>query len=81
MPAIVLIMWRRAIAESLLTKLDTGSLIRLCYEPDYTKADKCVKKTGTTEPNLENTAKYAEVFERYKEIHDALAPIYRKFGM
>jgi len=46
MSAIVLIMWRRAIAESLLNKLDTGPVVRLCYEPDYTQANACVKKNN-----------------------------------
>jgi len=46
MSAVVLIMWRRAIAESLLNKLDTGPYIRLCYEPDYTKADICVRQNN-----------------------------------
>ena len=46
MSAIVLIMWRRAIAESLLTKLNTGTVVRLCYEPDYSQAGKCVKENN-----------------------------------
>ncbi len=37
---------------------------------------KCVKFTSETEPNSENTEKYRKVFEEYKKIHDALAPIY-----
>ena len=46
MSAIVLIMWRRAIAESLLFKLNTESFLKLCYEPDYTQADNCVKENN-----------------------------------
>ncbi len=38
--------------------------------------NKCVKFKDVTEPNLENTAKYAELFETYKQVHDALAPVY-----
>lgn len=38
----------------------------------------CVKVKDITEPNLENTKKYAELFKEYKEIHDALAPIYQR---
>jgi xylulokinase len=38
--------------------------------------EKCVKETDITYPNPENTPKYREVFEIYKKIHDALAPIY-----
>ena len=37
---------------------------------------KVVKETDITYPNPENTPKYREVFEIYKKIHDALAPIY-----
>ena len=36
----------------------------------------CVKPDSVTEPNSENTEKYHKVFEEYKKIHDALAPIY-----
>ena len=39
---------------------------------------KCVKKVATITPNPENTAKYAKLFQTYKQIHDALAPIYRE---
>lgn len=39
-------------------------------------AQKCVKKKQVTRPNSENTEKYREIFEQYKQIHDALAPIY-----
>ena len=39
---------------------------------------KCVKEKEITEPNPANTEKYAEVFEVYNKIHDALAPIYRE---
>ena len=39
-------------------------------------AQKCVKREDITTPNQENTEKYRRVFEEYKKIHDALAPIY-----
>lgn len=39
-------------------------------------AEKCVKFKSVTVPNPENTEKYLKVFEEYKKIHDALAPIY-----
>ena len=39
---------------------------------------KCVKEVDITYPNPENTPKYREVFEVYKKIHDALAPIYQE---
>ncbi len=41
-------------------------------------AKKCVKHKRTVTPNLENTARYAKIFEDYKRIVDALAPIYRE---
>lgn len=37
---------------------------------------KCVRKRDITYPNPENTAKYQTLFEHYKKVHDALAPIY-----
>ncbi len=39
---------------------------------------KCVKEKDITYPNPENTAKYHKIFEIYKKIHDALAPIYQE---
>ena len=39
-------------------------------------AEKCVKQSDVTLPDSENTQKYRAVFETYKKIHDALAPIY-----
>ena len=39
---------------------------------------KCVKEVDITYPTPENTAKYHKVFETYKKIHDALAPIYNE---
>ena len=38
----------------------------------------CIKEVSVIEPDLENTKKYRKVFEEYKAIHDALAPIYQK---
>ena len=40
--------------------------------------EKCVKEKTITYPNLENTEKYKALFMKYKEVHDALAPIYRR---
>ncbi len=37
---------------------------------------RCNKFISRTEPNSENTKLYADIFKRYKKIHDALAPIY-----
>lgn len=36
----------------------------------------CIKKTGVTMPDPENTKRYRAIFAEYKKIHDALAPIY-----
>ena len=38
--------------------------------------EKCFKPKSITVPDPENTEKYRKVFEEYKKIHDALAPIY-----
>ncbi len=40
-------------------------------------AEKCVKVRYVTKPIPENTEKYRKLFEEYKKIHDALAPIYK----
>ena len=37
----------------------------------------CSKVVSTTVPNSENTKKYAEIFKKYKRIHDALEDVYR----
>ncbi len=37
----------------------------------------CVKEKEWTEPNFDNTPLYRRGYETYKQIHDALAPIYR----
>ena len=38
--------------------------------------EKCTEVKSFTEPNPENSPKYEKLFERYKAVHDALAPIY-----
>ena len=38
----------------------------------------CVREQDVITPNLENTEKYREIFNDYKKIHDALAPIYKE---
>lgn len=38
--------------------------------------EKCLKIARRIEPDAEIAAKYAKLFERYRSIHDALAPIY-----
>ena len=39
---------------------------------------KCVIEKDVTYPDINKTAQYRKVFERYKKIHDALAPIYQE---
>jgi len=39
---------------------------------------KCVRETDTTYPNPENTKAYQKIFQQYKKIHDALAPVYQE---
>lgn len=41
-------------------------------------ADQCVKLKEVIEPNMTNHQKYEKLFALYKEIHDGLAPVYRK---
>lgn len=48
------------------------------FKDAKTAAEICVKQKDITYPNPENTAKYRKVFEDYKKIHDALAPIYQE---
>ena len=48
------------------------------FENAQDAVDKCVKKKDTVYPNPENTEKYRALYKSYKEIHDALAPIYNK---
>ncbi len=43
--------------------------------------NKCTKTVSTTKPNKENSKEYQEIFELYKEIHDALAPVYHKMKL
>lgn len=37
----------------------------------------CVQPVGITRPNAENHQKYEALFAEYKQVHDALAPIYQ----
>lgn len=39
---------------------------------------KCVKQADIIYPNPDNTKEYQKIFETYKKIHDALAPIYNE---
>lgn len=84
-------LWRQMIADALGIALKTtessdsslGSAmlagIAVGVFKDASEAvEKCVKETEVTYPNSENTEKYRKVFETYKKIHDALAPIYQE---
>ncbi|HHX37058.1 MAG TPA: xylulokinase [Clostridiaceae bacterium] len=42
--------------------------------------EKCAKTVSVTLPNPVNTALYASMFERYRQIQQALAPIYHQMG-
>ena len=60
---------------------DVGSgSLHECDKPtaDYLKANYEDQEVDITYPNPENTEKYRKVFETYKKIHDALAPIYQE---
>jgi len=39
---------------------------------------RCLKIDRELSPDPERAGKYAELFRTYREIHDALAPVYRK---
>ena len=47
------------------------------FESAQVAAQKCVKEVDVVVPNPENTQKYRKLYDEYKRIHDALAPIYR----
>ena len=84
-------LWRQMIADALGIALKTtesadsslgsamlaGIAVGVFADPaDAVK--KCVRAVDITYPNPENTEKYRRVFEDYKKIHDALAPIYNE---
>ncbi len=82
-------LWRQIVADALGFKLvqnensdssfGTAMLAGVAAGvfPDFASALKvCTKVKAFTEPNPENAGKYARLYERYKAVHDALAPIY-----
>lgn len=84
-------LWRQMIADALGIALKTtesadsslGSAMLAgiamgVFESPEDAVLKCVKEVDITYPNPENTKEYAKVFETYKKIHDALAPIYNE---
>ncbi len=71
-------------AESTDSSLGSAMLAGIAvgvFENPQDAVEKCVKFKTVTIPNPENTEKYRKVFEEYKKIHDALAPIYAKRGL
>ena len=46
------------------------------FESPEAAVNKCNVAVSETAPNMENHKKYAEIFKKYKAVHDALAPIY-----
>lgn len=84
-------LWRQMIADTLGLALKTtessdssfGSAMLAgiavgIFKDAEDAVKKCVKQTDIIYPNSENTEKYRKVFETYKKIHDALAPIYNE---
>ena len=82
-------LWRQILSDALgLTMITTESsdsslgsamlagIAMGVFKNPENAVEKCVKQNGKTVPNPENTEKYRKVFEEYKKIHDALAPIY-----
>ncbi len=66
-------------AESSDSSLGSAMLAGLAmgaFASPVEAVEKCIKPKQVVTPNLENTEKYRKVFEEYKKIHDALAPIY-----
>lgn len=84
-------LWRQMIADALGIALKTtesadsslgsamlaGIAVGVFADP-ANAVKKCVRAVDITYPNPENTEKYRRVFEDYKKIHDALAPIYNE---
>lgn len=84
-------LWRQMIADTLGIALKTtesadsslgsamlaGIAVGVFADP-ANAVKKCVRAVDITYPNPENTEKYRRVFEDYKKIHDALAPIYNE---
>lgn len=42
---------------------------------------RCIRVTGCTTPQPAQTAQYDALYEKYKRIHDALAPVYHEFSV
>ncbi len=63
--------------SSLGSAMLAGIAVGVFADPS-SAVEKCVKSKDIVYPNPENTEKYRKLFEAYKKIHDALAPIYRE---
>jgi len=84
-------LWRQIVADILglsmeKTKVDDSSFgtamlaaVGIGWFDSYDDiTEKCIEISSVTNPIPENQEKYAALFERYKKIHDALAPIYNQ---
>lgn len=82
-------LWRQILSDTLgLTMITTESsdsslgsamlagIAAGVFSDPQDAVKKCVKQKDITYPDPEKTLKYREIFDRYKQIHDALAPIY-----
>ena len=83
------LLWRQIVADILdlsmeKTKVDDSSFgtamlaaVGIGWFSSYEEiTERCIEISSVTEPVRENVEKYAELFFRYKRIHDALAPVY-----
>lgn len=50
------------------------------FENPAAALEKCNETLSETVPNFENHKTYGDMFCRYKAVHDALSPIYHKYG-
>lgn len=69
------------ITESSDSSLGSAMLVGVALGVFADAADavsRCVKVKRAVTPIAENTARYAEIYEEYVRIHDALAPIYQQ---
>ena len=82
-------LWRQIVADALNMELrlnensdssfGTAMLAGVAtgvFESFEQVAKKCIIPAKITTPNPENTEKYQKMFETYRAVHDALAPIY-----
>lgn len=65
--------------SSLGSAMLAGIAVGIFESPTHAVAT-CVKPVATVKPDPEHTEAYAALYKTYKQIHDALAPIYRARG-